>query len=92
MLDEVFATRPYQEWAERFDATDVWYSPINSLVDVIADPQVTASGAIVEMTPRDGEEPYRAIASPVDFDRRRQRPGPVPSLGEHTEDVLDAVD
>jgi crotonobetainyl-CoA:carnitine CoA-transferase CaiB-like acyl-CoA transferase len=89
VLDEVFATRPYQEWAERFDATDVWYSPINSLVDVIADPQVTGSGAIVEMTPRDGEEPYHAIASPVDFDRRQQRPGPVPFLGEHTEDVLE---
>ena len=85
----MFATRPYHEWAERFDATDVWYSPINSLVEVIADPQVTGSGAIVEMTPREGEEPYHAIASPVDFDRRPQRPGPVPFLGEHTDEVLE---
>ena len=62
VLDEAFASRPYQEWAERFDAVDVWYSPINSLVEVIADPQVAESGGIVEMSPRDGEEPYRAIA------------------------------
>jgi crotonobetainyl-CoA:carnitine CoA-transferase CaiB-like acyl-CoA transferase len=85
VLDETFATRPYDEWAERFDATDVWYSPINSIADAIADPQVVASGGIVEMMPRDGEEPYRAIASPVDFDRRRRQPGPVPLLGEHTD-------
>ena len=45
VLDEVFATRPYAEWAERFDATDVWYSPINSIVDVIADPQVIGVGS-----------------------------------------------
>jgi crotonobetainyl-CoA:carnitine CoA-transferase CaiB-like acyl-CoA transferase len=89
-LDVVFATRPYDEWAERFDASDVWYSPINSLADAIADPQVIASGGIIEMAPRDGEEPYRAIASPVDFDGRRRRPGPVPLLGEHTAEVLDA--
>ena len=88
VFDEVFATRPYAEWAERFDATDVWYSPINSIVDAIADPQVIASGGIVDMAPRDGEEPYQAIASPVDFDRRRQHPGPVPFLGEHTDEVL----
>ena len=90
MLDEVFATRPYDEWAARFDAADVWYSPINSIADALADPQVVASGGIVDMVPRDGEEPYRAIASPVDFDRRRRRPGPVPFLGEHTDEVLDA--
>jgi crotonobetainyl-CoA:carnitine CoA-transferase CaiB-like acyl-CoA transferase len=86
VFDEVFATRPYEEWAERFDAVDVWYSPINSIADAIADPQVIASGGIVEMAPREGEEPYRAIASPVDFDRRRRRPGPVPLLGEHTDE------
>jgi crotonobetainyl-CoA:carnitine CoA-transferase CaiB-like acyl-CoA transferase len=89
-LDVVFATRPYDEWAARFDASDVWYSPINSLADAIADPQVIASGGIIEMAPRDGEEPYRAIASPVDFDGRHRRPGPVPLLGEHTAEVLDA--
>jgi crotonobetainyl-CoA:carnitine CoA-transferase CaiB-like acyl-CoA transferase len=88
VFDEVFATRPYEEWAERFDAVDVWYSPINSIAEAIGDPQVIASGGIVEMAPREGEEPYRAIASPVDFDRRRRRPGPVPFLGEHTDEVL----
>jgi crotonobetainyl-CoA:carnitine CoA-transferase CaiB-like acyl-CoA transferase len=90
-LDEVFATRSYAEWAARFDAVDVWYAPIHSLTDAIADPQVVASGALVAMTPREDEAPYQAIASPVDFDRRPQRPGPVPHLGEHTDEVLDSI-
>ena len=36
----------------------------------------------------DGEEPYRAIASPIDIDDEAQRPGPTPALGEHTAEVL----
>ena len=72
----------------RFDEHDVWWAPINSITDVIADPQAIASGAFVDMTPRDGEEPYRAVNGPIDFDRRHLRPGPVPALGEHTAEVL----
>ena len=55
---------------------------------MLEDPQVIASGAFVDMTPRDGEEPFRAVASPIDIDGEVQRPGPVPTLGEHTEAVL----
>ena len=65
-LDAAFAARPLSEWAERFDEHDVWWAPVQSIVDVIADPQ--AQPGFVEMTPRDGEEPYRAVATPVDFD------------------------
>ena len=87
-LDELFAQRPMAEWAERFDAHDVWWAPVNSIVDVIEDPQARASGAFVPMSPRDGEAPYEAVNSPVDFDGHAVRPGPVPRLGEHTNDVL----
>lgn len=89
-LDATFATRPYDEWTRRFDEHDVWWAPLNSIVDAIDDPQVQASGAFVDMTPRAGEAPYRAVASPVDFDGYELRPGPVPTLGEHTAEVLAA--
>lgn len=87
-LDVTFAARPMAEWAGRFDAHDVWWAPINTARTVLDDPQVEASGAFVEMVPHDGDEPFRAVASPVDIDDDRQQPGPVPSLGEHTADVL----
>ena len=44
-------------WAERFDAHDVWWAPINTPRTVLSDPQVEASGAFVEMSGDDGDEP-----------------------------------
>ncbi len=43
------------------------------------------------MTPRDGEEPFRAVATPVDFDGHSFTAGPVPRLGEHTDEILDEL-
>jgi len=87
-LDEAFARFPYDDLIARFDERDVWWAPINSIFDVIEDPQAQANGAFVEMTPQPGEEPYRAVNGPVDFPGRTFRPGPVPRLGEHTDEVL----
>jgi crotonobetainyl-CoA:carnitine CoA-transferase CaiB-like acyl-CoA transferase len=87
-LDELFAERPMVDWVERFDRHDVWWAPINSIPDVIVDPQARAAGAFVPMSPRDGEEPYEAVNNPVDFDGYALRPGPVPRLGEHTADYI----
>ena len=88
-FDRVFATRPLSEWAERFDEHDVWWAPVQSIVDVIADPQ--AQPGFVDMTPRDGDEPFRAVATPVDFDGYVVHPGPVPRIGEHTAEILDEL-
>ena len=88
VLDELFAQRSFEEWTRRFDEHDVWWAPVNSIVDVIADPQARAAGAFVAMTPRDGEDPYEAVNNPVDFDGYTLQPGAVPRLGEHTDQVL----
>ena len=87
-LDAEFAGWTYADLTTRFDDHDVWWAPINSIPDVIADPQAEAAGAFVDMTPRDGEAPYRAVNGPVDFAGYQVRPGPVPDLGEHTDEVL----
>lgn len=85
-LDATFATATFDEWVERFDAHDVWWAPIQSIPELLDDPQ--AQAGLVEMTPHDGEEPYRAVVGPVDFAGHDFRPGPVPRLGEHTDAVL----
>jgi len=87
-LDVAFAAEPMDHWAERFAAHDVWWAPINNPRTVLDDPQVEASGAFVEMPVPDDGEPYRAVASPIDVDDHPHRPGPVPTLGEHTAEVL----
>jgi crotonobetainyl-CoA:carnitine CoA-transferase CaiB-like acyl-CoA transferase len=83
VLDEHFATQDYAHWTAKFDENDVWWAPLNSIAEAVADPQVIASGAFVEMTPQPDEAPYRAVNSPVDFSGYSPTYGPVPNLGEH---------
>ncbi len=82
-LDEIFASETIDVWTQKFDEHDVWWAPINSIPDVVVDSQAIAAGAFIEMNPREGQDPYRAVNSPVDFDGYTFRPGQVPWLGEH---------
>ncbi|MBI5089133.1 MAG: CoA transferase [Actinobacteria bacterium] len=86
-LDDAFAARTYADLVDRLDRHDVWWAPINSVADVIADPQAEAAGAFVDVPARDGST-FRAVNGPVDFDGRHLQPGPVPALGEHTSEVI----
>lgn len=85
-LDACFAEHPMAHWRELLDRHDVWWAPIQSIADVIADPQ--AAAGIVKMANRDGEREFRAVATPVDFAGYEMIPGLVPHLGEHTDEVL----
>jgi crotonobetainyl-CoA:carnitine CoA-transferase CaiB-like acyl-CoA transferase len=88
ILDAEFATRSRAEWIERFDANDVWWAPVNSPEDVLADPQAIAAGAFVDV-PGGTLPAHRAVATPVDFSANDGTDlGPTPGLGEHTASVL----
>jgi crotonobetainyl-CoA:carnitine CoA-transferase CaiB-like acyl-CoA transferase len=89
LLDDSFGKRPLAEWAERFDAEDLWFAPVQTPDEVVEDEQAHAAGAFVEVPEADGSGSFRAVASPVDFEAADTGPqGPVPALGEHTLDVL----
>ncbi|MBB2772556.1 MULTISPECIES: CaiB/BaiF CoA transferase family protein [Mycolicibacterium] len=87
-LDSIFATRPLAEWAETFAAEpDLFWSPINSLEDVVADDQFHAAGGAVYVPDGDGSIPM--VATPADFHGTPCEPRSVaPRLGEHTDEVL----
>ncbi|HEX5145164.1 MAG TPA: CoA transferase [Mycobacterium sp.] len=88
-LDRIFATKTLAEWSEVFATEpDFFWSPINSLEDVLADDQFHAGGGIVYVP--DGDDGTVAmVASPVDFHGTPAAPVRVaPQLGEHTEEVL----
>jgi len=89
-LDVLFATKTREEWTARFDEHDVWWAPINTAEDVIADPQAIAAGAFVDVPASEGSAAHRAVATPVRFssDTGTRPPGGVPALGEHTDEVL----
>ncbi len=88
-LDALFATRTRDEWTAAFDAHDVWWAPVNTTAEVVADPQALASGAFVDVPDAAGSTAHRAVATPVRFsDADDARPrGGVPALGEHTDEV-----
>src|SRR5437899_1157238 len=88
LLDEIFATRPLAEWGEVFDREGVWWAPVQTTEDVVADPQAEAAGAWVEV-PRPDAGTVRMLASPVDFSGTSAQPrGVAPELGQHTEEIL----
>jgi len=87
-LDAIFATRPLAEWTAAFDREGVWWAPVQTTREAIADPQVRASGALVDVPQADGTT-APGVASPVDFRGTPWRPsGPAPECGQHTEEVL----
>ena len=87
-LDEIFATRPLAEWAEVFAGEpDFFWAPINTVEDLVADPQFHAAGGLVEVP--DGSSGTMMLATPVDFHGTPSAPRWVaPKLGQHTDEVL----
>jgi crotonobetainyl-CoA:carnitine CoA-transferase CaiB-like acyl-CoA transferase len=91
-LSRVFAgiisSKPRIDWMNALEAHDVPFAPVQSLEDVLDDPQVRHLGTFYrQQHPTEGE--IVAIHRPVLFDGTREEcPLPAPTLGEHTEAVL----
>ena len=92
ILDQVFAQRPAQEWVKLLkEKGDFILTPVNSVADLPADPQVIANSYIVERDhPVIGRT--KEVGLPVQFSRT---PGslrlPAPELGQDTEQVLTEI-
>lgn len=87
-FDKAFKTMTLEEIAKRLDAADLVWAPVQTPAEVVADPQVHAAGAVVQVGDGQGGT-YPQPAAPARF------PGadatvlpPSPGLGEHTRAVL----
>jgi crotonobetainyl-CoA:carnitine CoA-transferase CaiB-like acyl-CoA transferase len=87
-LDEIFATKTLDEWAKVFAAEpEFFWSPINTIEDVVSDEQFHAAGGIVYVP--DGESTVPMVATPADFHGTPSAPrATAPELGQHTREVL----
>jgi len=87
-LDEIFGTKPLDEWAKIFAGEpDFFWSPINSVEDVVADEQFHAAGGVVYVPVDDSSVPM--VATPADFHGTPWEPRSAsPALGEHTDEIL----
>lgn len=88
LLDEIFATRGLDEWSTAFaEEPELFWSPVNTIDDVVADEQFHAAHSVVDVPDEQGTLPM--LATPVDFDGKPPTPRwRAPLLGEHTQDVL----
>jgi crotonobetainyl-CoA:carnitine CoA-transferase CaiB-like acyl-CoA transferase len=87
-LDAIFATRTRDEWGRIFAAEEeFWWAPVQSVDEVLADPQVAACGGLVHVP--DGGSTTTFPATPVDFSGTPWAPRwMAPALGQHTDEVL----
>jgi crotonobetainyl-CoA:carnitine CoA-transferase CaiB-like acyl-CoA transferase len=94
-IDRLAAAHTRDEWAAIFKAHDVWWAPINSVDDVVRDPQAIASGAFTHVPVHPDEaapESFNGVATPVDFSATPSRPaGPPPRVGADADALLDAL-
>ena len=88
LLDEAFSGKSLDEWADIFATEpDMFWSPVNSAEEVLADPQLQHAGGLIEVPDEYGTTTM--IASPADFHGTPGEPRWIaPKLGEHTAEVL----
>jgi crotonobetainyl-CoA:carnitine CoA-transferase CaiB-like acyl-CoA transferase len=85
LLDEAFADRTLEEWAERFDREGVWWALAQTPAEVVEDPQLLANDGFVEV---EGGA-VRSVNGPVTFSGVARRESvSVPELGEDNDAVF----
>jgi formyl-CoA transferase len=89
-LAPIFATRARDEWLTLLSQNDVPCAPINSVRDVMSDPQVEHLQTFGEANhPTEGR--IVSIRSPILVDGKRRDNAPPPTHGEHTDEILSAL-
>jgi crotonobetainyl-CoA:carnitine CoA-transferase CaiB-like acyl-CoA transferase len=86
-LDSEFANRTFEEWKGILAALDAPWAPVQSVAELLDDPQVSANEYIGDVVV-DGEAAYRLPAVPVQFDGRPPPLRRAPEHGEDTEALL----
>jgi crotonobetainyl-CoA:carnitine CoA-transferase CaiB-like acyl-CoA transferase len=86
-LDQEFAKRTFEEWKAVLSQLDAPWAPVQSVSELLHDPQVEANGYVGEVVV-DGGPSYRLPAVPVQFDGRPPTLRRAPEHGEDTEALL----
>jgi crotonobetainyl-CoA:carnitine CoA-transferase CaiB-like acyl-CoA transferase len=88
ILEELFQTKTTQEWVELLEGAGIPNAPVNTIADIVADPQVAYRGMIAEV-PHPTIAGLRAPACPMKLSEGpasiRRHP---PERGEHTAEIL----
>jgi crotonobetainyl-CoA:carnitine CoA-transferase CaiB-like acyl-CoA transferase len=87
-LQDIFLTRPYEEWEALFLQHGIPVGAINTIDKVVEHPQIKARGALVECDhPAAGKVQMVGVPVKLSATPGRVRE-PAPMLGQHTDEVL----
>lgn len=84
---DVIASKPFSYWTEHLKTMEGQWAPVQSPLEIAADPQMEANGYILPVTDVEGNE-RRLVANPVQFDERPPVLTRAPQFAEHTDDLL----
>jgi crotonobetainyl-CoA:carnitine CoA-transferase CaiB-like acyl-CoA transferase len=88
LMDDVFTTRPLDEWGRIFDEQGFIWAPGSTVAEFAADVQAESDGLFPTID-HPGAGSFRTVASPVRVHGADIAPrGPAPEIGQHTTAVL----
>jgi crotonobetainyl-CoA:carnitine CoA-transferase CaiB-like acyl-CoA transferase len=92
-LDAEFGSRTFEECKQLLAGLDAPWAPVQSVIELLDDPQVVANGYIAEVEAGDvsSKRTYRLPNVPVQFDEKPAQLRPAPEHGEHTELILNEI-
>lgn len=89
-LKEVFATRTAAEWQEVLRDFSGQWTVVQTTLEVVEDPQVTANGYVVE-TATAGGTTFKLAAAPVTFGEELPSTSRAPEFNEHGDAILESL-
>lgn len=87
-FERTLALQPAATWVRRFRAINVPAGEVRRLEHLFDDAQANANGLVATVSGGDPEGPVRLLGGLFKVDGVSPVPGPIPSLGEHTEELL----
>src|SRR2546421_1090727 len=91
-VERIFLERTRDEWQAFASEHDCCLEPLLDLDEALDSELVRAREMVVELDQPGADRPVRQLGVPIKFGRTPGGPqGPGPALGEHTDEVLEAV-
>jgi crotonobetainyl-CoA:carnitine CoA-transferase CaiB-like acyl-CoA transferase len=90
IIEEIMLARTCSEWLSILENAGVSCGPINNIKQALESRQAGAREMVVEV-PYEKSGTVKVVGSPLKFSETPVRYGAIPTLGQHTEDVLTTI-
>ena len=88
IIENRFASHNFEHWAARLDQQKCIWAPVQTLDEVVDDPQVHANGYTTMLTHAEAGD-FQILTAPMKYGRTDGVPASTaPELGQHTETAL----